>query len=489
MKSLVVLLLVLALGGAGTWYFMAHRAGPQVTYRMLPVKRDVLLATIESSGTIEPEEVVDIGAQVVGIINSFATDADGKTVDYRSRVNEDMVLAHIDETLFQADVNSTKAALNQAVATKELDEANLGMLQAKLDEATEDWQRASANASVVAANDLAMYKSNFLQAKANLTVGDKTVQLAKAGVDLAQATYDKAVKNLEYCTIRSPVKGVIIDRRVNIGQTVVGGSGLSAPSLFLVAKDLTRIQVWAAVNEADISSILVGRPVTFTVDAYPDRKFTGAVGKIRYNATMSQNVVTYTVEINTDNTDGALIPYLTATVLFEIARHENVLQVPNSALRWMPDSAEEVVPEARNVYSAMVARRLASAAESSGGGKSAGGSGAGRSPGATSRPAKPADRTTSAADHPVRTPDHADGDALSHDRGTVWVREGPLFRPVRVKLGKSDGTYTELLSDELKEAEDVVVGEEHPDENGGNRMSGSSSHGPGSGSGSGKGSK
>ena len=456
MKSLLILLLVLALGGASTGYYLVHRSGPAVTYRTLPVKRGELLTTIDSSGTVEPEEVVDIGAQVVGIISSFAKDADGKSVDYRSRVEEGMVLANIDDTLFRADEKSAKALLDQAVATQELDQANLGVLQAKLDEADEDWQRASANASALPANDLAMYKSNYLQAKANLNVGNKTLKLAKAGVDLAQAAYDKAVKNLDYCTIKSPVKGVIIDRRVNIGQTVVGGSGLSAPSLFLVAKDLMRIQVWAAVNEADISSIRVGQPVSFIVDAFPERTFVGTVGKVRYNATMSQNVVTYTVEINTDNSDGALIPYLTAKVVsFEVARHASVLQVPNSALRWLPASAEEVVPGSRRAYAAMVARREASSSASAMGGQMGGGHAA-----AATRPAN-------GADHPAIAADLADGDVPGHDRGTVWVRKDSLFSPISVKLGKTDGTYTELLGEEPKEGEELLVGEEHPDQNAG----------------------
>ena len=127
---------------------------------------------------------------------------------------------------------------------------------------------------------------------------------------------------------------MIVDRRVNIGQTVV--SSLSAPSLFLIAKDLTRIQVWASVNEADIGNIHPGQPVTFTVDAFPGATFQGVVGKIRLNATMTQNVVTYTVEVNTDNADGKLLPYLTANLKFMVGEHQDVLMVPNAALRFVP---------------------------------------------------------------------------------------------------------------------------------------------------------
>src|SRR5262249_17831768 len=131
---------------------------------------------------------------------------------------------------------------------------------------------------------------------------------------------------------------------VNIGQTVV--SSLNAPSLFLIAKDLTRIQVWVSVNEADIGHIKSGAPVTFTVDAFPVRIFQGQVGKIRLNATMTQNVVTYTVEVNTDNADGRLLPYLTANARFETGRRSGVLAVPNAALRWRPHESQ-IVPAYR----------------------------------------------------------------------------------------------------------------------------------------------
>ena len=150
--------------------------------------------------------------------------------------------------------------------------------------------------------------------------------------------------NLGYCTIKSPVRGVIVDRRVNIGQTVV--SSMSATSLFLIAKDLKHIQVWLSVNEADIGSISIGQSVTFTVDAFPNRLFHGEVGKIRLNATMTQNVVTYTVEVNTKNEDGKLLPYLTANAKFKIGRREGVLLVPNAALRWSPMPGQ-IAPEAR----------------------------------------------------------------------------------------------------------------------------------------------
>src|SRR5690348_9444236 len=172
------------------------------------------------------------------------------------------------------------------------------------------------------------------------------LEQARSGVQQAQAALDKAKRNRDFCTIKSPVKGVIIDRRVNIGQTVV--SSFNAPSLFLIAKDLTRMQIWVGVNEADIGRINPGAPVTFTCDTFPGRQFEGTVGKVRLNATMTQNVVMYTVEVNTENPDRLLLPYLTANVHFVTRLETNVLLVPNAALRWSPSSPAQISPEARS---------------------------------------------------------------------------------------------------------------------------------------------
>src|SRR5204863_6291083 len=172
------------------------------------------------------------------------------------------------------------------------------------------------------------------QAQAGLKDATAAAAKARGVVGDAEANLKKALINLGYCTIQSPVKGVIVDRRVNVGQTVV--ASLNAPSLFLIAKDLTRLQIWTSVNEADIGQIHPGQPVTFTVDAHPNQTFHGTVSQIRLNATMTQNVVTYTVVVDTDNANGKLLPYLTANVQFEVNSRPNVLEVPNAALRWRP---------------------------------------------------------------------------------------------------------------------------------------------------------
>jgi HlyD family secretion protein len=242
---------------------------------------------------------------------------------------------------------------------------------------------------------------------------------ARDSVAQAQATLQRAQRNLRYCTIISPVKGVIIDRRVNIGQTVV--SSLNAPSLFLIAKDLRRMQVWVSVNEADIGSIHQGQPVRFTVDAYPGEEFRGEVGKIRLNATMTQNVVTYTVEVITDNSSGKLLPYLTANVEFELSKKRGVLLVPNAALRWSP-SMEQVVPKFRTLIAGSTAGGAAPGGERQSSGLPAPSNGKGR-------------------------------------QGMLWVQEGKKVRPITVNAGMSDGASTEVEGDGLFEGLEVITGE------------------------------
>ena len=232
--------------------------------------------------------------------------------------------------------------------------------------------------------------------------------------------------------IKAPVNGVIIDRRVNIGQTVV--ASLNAPSLFLIAKDLTRIQVWIAVNEADIGSIHPGQPVTFTADAIPGRTFKGQVNKVRLNAQMTSNVVTYTVEVTADNSDGRLLPYLTASAQFEVSRHPDVLMVPNVALRWTPPP-QYVVADAR--------------AEQGGQGGQ-GGRGGQQGQAAGGPATRPSTRESEGGPRPTR--------------GTLWVKDpSGLLRPVQVRVGMSDGAMTEVQGKDVSEGMEIVVGEQRND--------------------------
>jgi HlyD family secretion protein len=349
LKKMVFVVLVGALiaGGGIGWYV---RSGNRQTtaFRTAQVTRGDLLVTISATGTIEPEEVVDVGAQAAGQIVSFGTDVAGKTIDYGSVVEQGTLLARIDDALCKADVDQAESQVRSAKAGVQRAEADLAQLKAKLSQAERDWQRAQklGASEALAQSTFDAYKSTYEVSKANADIGGAAILQAQASLAQAETSLWRAKRNLGYCTIASPVKGIVIDRRVNIGQTVV--ASLNAPSLFLIAKDLSRMQIWSSVNEADIGKIHAGQPVTFIVDAFPGQTFKGEVGKVRLNASMTQNVVTYTVEINADNSDGRLLPYLTATVRFEVNRSSNALQAPNAALRWQP-SADQIAPDSRQL--------------------------------------------------------------------------------------------------------------------------------------------
>jgi HlyD family secretion protein len=396
MKHLISLLCLLGLASVGP----ADEPGsdkPKWTFRTAVVKRGAIEATVRATGTLEPEEVVDVGAQVAGQVEKFGRDPRdaAKTIDFGTPVEEGTVLAQIDPALYQADVEHAQTGLKRAEA-----ELQLAMAQCKL--AERDWARArELDKKLLSPADLDAYESKYEVAKAN-------VEVSKAAVLQARATLKRAEINLGYCTIRSPIKGVIVDRRVNVGQTVV--ASLSAPSLFLIARDLKRMQVWVSVSEADIGQIRKGQAVTFTVDAYPDKVFRGEVNQIRLNAAMAQGVVTYTVVATTDNPEGKLLPYMTANVQFVVERRQNAFLVPNGALRWRPTAAQ-VAPDHRAAFERSERRG----------------------------------KTDADSEH-----------------GVVWVEEKGFVWPVQVRTGLTDGAWTEIVASRppLDQGQEVVTGAE-----------------------------
>ncbi len=426
MKKIIILFIVLViLAAAGGWYWKQNHAETAMLFVKSPVSRGDLLVSISATGTVQPEEVVDVGAQVAGQILSFGKDVNGKTVDYGSVVEEGTVLARIDDSVYVAEAAQAEAQEQSARSGLIRAEADLEQLKAKLYQAERDWHRAQklGPSEALAESTYDSYRSAYEIAKSNVAVGEAAILQAKAAIAQAGAVVQRAHRNLGYCTIKSPVKGVIIDRRVNIGQTVV--ASLNAPSLFLIAKDLKRMQVWVAVNEADIGKIQPGQQVRFTVDAFPGEQMRGEVGKVRLNASMTQNVVTYTVEVLTDNSSGRLLPYLTANVQFELEIRKNVLQVPNASLRWMPQPGQ-IVADQRAAY-------LQTPPEKNG----------------KPLPAQP-------AGEPSRK--------SPHQQDVVWVAEGDFVRSIPVRVGLTDGMQSEVEAEGLKPDMEVVLGVQTKDE-------------------------
>ncbi|MEI6055199.1 MAG: efflux RND transporter periplasmic adaptor subunit [Lentisphaerota bacterium] len=376
------------------FYFLKSGKDNSFSYRTTPLKFGDLTSTISATGTVEPEDLIDVGAQVAGRIISFGKDSEGKSIDYGSKVDEGMVLAKIDDVLYASDVLEADAKLEEAKAFLLKTQADLEQMKAKRELADLNFVRAQrlqlTNSNSKA--DYDSFKSEFDVAKANLEVGKALVSQAKASVNVAEASLKRVKQNLDYCTIRSPVKGIVIDRRVNIGQTVV--SSLNAPSLFLIAKDLTSMEVWVSVNEADIGQIKIGQNVTFAVDAFPNDLFTGKVSKIRMNASVNQNVVTYIVVIDTDNSSGKLLPYLTANIKFQIETRKNIFMVANTVLRWKPDSAQS----------------------------------------------------------------SQDSDSKQNSKSHIWIFEGKEIYQLEVAAGITDGAFTEVKGENLKDGMEAIIG-------------------------------
>ncbi|MCX7872128.1 MAG: efflux RND transporter periplasmic adaptor subunit [Verrucomicrobiae bacterium] len=420
-KWIIVLALLAAAGFAGVQYFQSNKKnGKGTQFKTAEITRGDIIATITATGVIEPEELVDVGAQVAGRIIAFGKDKNGNLVDYGSEVEEGMILAYIDDSIYSAEVEMATAQLAQAKAAQLKAEADLQQFQAKLEQARRDWERAQKLGPSEALSPSAYdsYKAAYEIALANVAVGKASIEQAKAAVEQSTASLSRAKRNLSYCVIKSPVKGVIIDRKVDIGQTVV--ASLNAPSLFLIAKDLKKIQVWVAVNEADVGMIYPGMPVHFTVDAFPGLEFHGEVRKIRLNATMTQNVVTYTVEVSTENPDQKLLPYLTANVQFETGKRTNVLMVPNAAIRWTPK--EEYISPAFK-------QKVGETQMSSNGERK------------KQRP-------------------QPDAVASKFREATVWIEKGGFVEPIKVLAGLTDGSFTEIQGDAISEGIKIVVGEQ-----------------------------
>lgn len=364
----------LALIAAGSWTLIHGHANTR--YRTAPAAVGNLLLTVSATGNPNAVVTVQVGSQVSG--NVMELDA-----DFNSRVARGQVVARIDPTLFQARVTQSQAALDAArigvtnaraqieqrkaelaEARANLAAATAGVLraQASLLDAKTKYQRRQSlfQSALVAREDLESAQAAYdtasgsldaaraqesaarqaiTAAQAQVDVANALAASAQAAVRQAEAALAQARTDLDHTFIRAPVDGVVVARNVNVGQTVA--ASLQAPNLFDIAQDLTRMQVDTSVSEADIGRLQPGQPATFTVDAYPGRIFRGAVREIRKAPINIQNVITYDAVISVDNPDLKLFPGMTATVRIVTGRRDNVLRVPNAALRFRPASAQD----------------------------------------------------------------------------------------------------------------------------------------------------
>ena len=293
--------------------FVLNKKNGKAQYLSEPIQKRTITQIVEATGTIEPINTVSIGSQVSGRIDEIF-------VDYNSHVEKGQLLAQIDTSLFKAQLQQAEANINNARAT-------LQKNKALLDYDTKTYHRYKNlyERNLVSKNDLdeaeSAYKSDLAQ-----------VSAARASIMQAEANYATASANMGYTKIVSPVKGIVISKEVEVGQTVA--ASFQTPTLFTVAEDLTKMQIETSVSEADIGKVVVGQDVNYTLDGYPDLVFTGKVSQVRLSPTTESNVVTYTVIIEVENNEGKLLPGMTANVSIITGKKEDILTVPNVALKF-----------------------------------------------------------------------------------------------------------------------------------------------------------
>ncbi len=461
------ILLGLLVVGAGVGVYLKYfrtskKDGPR--YETVTVDRGAVVARLMASGTLSPLVTVQVGSQVSGRIKSLF-------VDFNSTVKKGQVIARIDPQLFDAALEQGRANLLAA-------EANLAKAQVQSADAERQYKRSR---SLATRNLVAPADADTSQA--NAEASRAAVRAAQAAVAQARASLNQARVNLAYTTIVSPIDGVVISRNVDVGQTVA--ASLQAPTLFTIAEDLAKMQVHANVAEADIGRIRNGMVITFSVDAYPREQFKGVVQQVRNSPQTLQNVVTYDVVVNVDNPDLRLKPGMTANVTFVYAESDEVLRVPNAALRFRPPPALLAKLREQGIATGFGkkggkggksdkaggspgAGGLAHGKKGGQGGKAEGSPGAGGlahgkrgSKGSKGgKGEEPAEATAAAA---ATAPASQAGQATQasgrgpSDVRQVWVLRDGQPRPASIHVGISDGSLTEVLSGPIKEGDEVIT--------------------------------
>lgn len=424
-------------GAVAGWHYFSDTGETIVNFRTTKVSAGDFVLKVQATGTLEPVELVDVGAQVTGEILEFGTDVNGNRIDYGSEVKKDQLLARIDDELVKLSVERAEASVKQAEASVKQAEANVAQARVNKNKADRDMQRADklGVGDALSQMDYDQYVSAAENAEASLTSALAQVETAKAQLESAKVQLKSEQRNEKYTRITSPVDGTVVVRQVNVGQTVV--SSMNASTLFLVARDLSKMQIWTSVNEADIAKVQPGQEVRYTVDALPNETFTGTVNKIRPNATMSSNVVTYIVEVDIENPDRKLLPYMSANANFIVKEVKDCMLVQDAAFDFTPEE-QYVAPSAVDALKRGSRR------------KGAMGGGA--------MPARPAmEGAESGAGMPAR-PMMEEG----FTPAMLWVQgKDKLLTPVRVLRGESDGTRSvvkPMPGETLEDGLEVVTG-------------------------------
>lgn len=377
-------------------------------YETAVAKNGSIINTITATGTLQADTTVAIGTQVSGVISHIY-------VDFNSVVHKNQLLAVLDTTPLKTQVRQAEASLEDSKGEVEFNRATFERYQALLDK------------KLVAQADYDQVKYNYTKSMANLKN--------------SRANYDKAIVNLNYATIYSPIRGVILNRAVDQGQTVA--ASFSTPNLFTIANDLTQMHVEAAIDEADIGQVRKGQPVSFTVDAYPTEVFKGDIRQIRLQPVVTSNVVTYTVIVNAPNPEKKLMPGMTANITVLVQKVDSVLTIPGKALRFTPDAAFLAEYMKNNPYGQRQGQGQRGPGDSSRVQRNSGTMGQGQGQGQSDQ--FDFMRTTQQAKKPV----------------IVWVKSEDKIRRVRVATGAIDGSNAEIKYG-LKEGEMVILSMTQP---------------------------
>jgi HlyD family secretion protein len=420
-------LVLVALGVAFFVYYKNKHAPPPYTFQTEPVSKRHIQGRVTATGTLLATVMVQVGTQVSGRVSKLF-------VDYNSAVKKGQIVAKIDPILYQAALDNVRANYLQAKAQLESVKAT-----AELDRK-------------LYARELALQKDN-LASQQDVETAETTSNVANANVDVAKATLAQveaglhtAEANLMYTDIISPIDGTVISRSVDVGQTVA--ASLAAPTLFTIAEDLHKMQVNTNIAEGDVGRLEVGMDATFTVDAFPGRTFKGKISQIRNAATTLQNVVTYDAVIDVINDDPKLRPGMTANTTVIYAEKDDALSVSNAALRFRPPP-EVTAPESSGSVGEHHHHERGEHAERGDGTRRDGGLGG----------VPPAGDGNASSDAGAALPpgEVSVGDRVRPEGKTVWMEKGSLVTPVHVRLGLTDGSYTEVMGRNVHEGDLVIV--------------------------------
>jgi HlyD family secretion protein len=409
-----IVILVVAVGIVFGFTVLKRNNDNGMQYALETIDRGTITALVDTTGTLNPVNIVDIGSQVSGKIEKIY-------VDFNSQVKAGQVLAELEQLNFQTKVQQNEANYLSSVAALEKSKVSLESSRKKHERAQSLFEK-----ELLSYEEFETAEVQYFSAKADL-------QSAEARLEQAKAQLDTSKVDLTYTIIKSPIDGVVINRAVNVGQTVA--ASLQAPVLFQVANDLTKMQVECSVDEADIGRVKEGQTARFTVDAFPDDRFSGIVKQVRYSPEVIQNVVTYTTIVDVVNPDMKLRPGMTATISIVVGEAKNALRVSNSALRFQPppEVLQELFEEMRRE---MQARRAQTG--------EAGGQQEKRRPQGNFQMGQGSDRMGS----------------RQRDRARVWIQdETGKLKMVFIRTGVTDNAYTEITGGDITEGMEVITGE------------------------------